>query len=1175
MNPLSYFYTIRSYVDSYSGFLGRRFLSLLWVGAACFLIWFYGYLVVFGDFAPLASATNRLIAIAVVIVIWLVWLAVTAWRSRKRDKEMIDGIEQDAEALAEGERSAEVAEIRSQLQAALKLLKRVTRKRLGYVYELPWYVIFGAPGSGKTTAITNSGLSFPLGEASEGQGARSVAGTRSCNWWLAEEAILVDTAGRYTTQDDLNGAAKAGWEGFLNLLKRHRRSQPVNGAIITLSIADILSRDAETRLDEVRAIRKRLNEMDEFLKARVPIYIVLTKADLLTGFVEFFDGLSKSDREQVWGMTFDPKDSETTKNLPDRFLEEFGLLQERVGSMLIERLQQEPDSAVRGRIFRFPAELSALKLAVNEVMQELCTGSKIVEPPLMRGIYLASGTQEAETAEARRGVPRMRRSYFLTRLFKEVIFGEANLVSRDRRLSSRQRALRAAAYGIAAFLGIFVLANWTVAYFQNRTALAAAVERIDAYENALNGVNVTNVSDEDFVRVLPALNALNDVTAGFDSSGFLPIEFGLDQRPKIASQQSVAYQRALNALLLPRLLVHLRKVMQEGEDQVAVFDALKFYGMIGGFGEIQPDFVEREAERMFAELYPEEARAAVREALAAHVVALMRGELPPMSLDQEIIASARAQIADIGYGERAFDILASSASADALPSFLPSEALGPVGSRVFWRASDAPLNQGIDGLYTATGYKTVVIPMIDEVAREALSEDWVRGSDTAGNPASVETIASAALNLYFDRFKQRWSDLLSDLRVRPSQTLAEETETARVLAGDPGPIQTLAKAVAEATNLSLTSSGEEVGGNSLGDRAEAVAAASPIAASLSLTSVPDPYGELRKALAEADEEKDEGGENAPPPDAAAGSDLAAVPGLLDAIYQQLSRASTSTAAVAEVFDADGQLTTANQDLLQAARRLPEPVATWLAGLSADISALAVKTARVNVREVWANQGARLCSAAITNRYPFTRDSSDDIPLADFVRLFAPDGLFDGFFKANLAPFVDTSSSPWTWRGTFGAAGTDSQALATFERADAIRRAFFPPGSDGPSIAINIAPVSLSENANAVMLESEGERVVYYHGPKIAKSLKWPSPESQNRSLVAFQPGDRSDALARNGDWSIFRLFDAGEIERRQDDMLTARFTQNGHRAAFDVQFGSVLNPFRMPAIEEFECPSEF
>jgi type VI secretion system protein ImpL len=446
VNPLSTFYTLRSYVQAYAGLLGPRFLSLIWVAAICAVIWFYGYMAGWGTFKPLQSATSRLILIGLVIAAWAIYVVVSVVRARRRDQALVEGLESDAESDAAASQKAEVAEIRDRLREALALLRRITKKRFGYVYELPWYVIFGAPGSGKTTALTNSGLKFPLGDALGTNSVQGVGGTRNCNWWFTDEAILIDTAGRYATQDDLNGASKAGWEGFLTLLKKHRRSQPINGVIVTLSVGDLIERDAEARLDEVRALRQRLSELDEFLQARVPVYLLLTKADLLTGFVEFFDGFNKSDREQVWGTTFGLEESYRAEDLPDRFLEEFALLQERVGAMLVERLQQEPDREVRGRIFRFPAELSSLKERLHEVLTELCAGSRLVEAPLLRGVYFASGTQvqEAVKAAPQGQVPRMRRSYFLARLFKDVVFDEASLVARDRRLSRRQMILRQA-----------------------------------------------------------------------------------------------------------------------------------------------------------------------------------------------------------------------------------------------------------------------------------------------------------------------------------------------------------------------------------------------------------------------------------------------------------------------------------------------------------------------------------------------------------------------------------------------------------------------------------------------------------------------------------------------------------------------------------------------------------
>ncbi|MGP4668593.1 type VI secretion system membrane subunit TssM [Agrobacterium pusense] len=1159
MNPLSYFYTIRSYVESYAALVGRRFLSLLWVIALCVVIWFYGYLIALGDFKPLGTVQARLLAIGIIVAIWLVYIVVTIYRGRKQDKELVDSIER--EALAN--RQAEIGEIQTRLKEALALLRRVTKKRFGYIYDLPWYVIFGAPGSGKTTALTNSGLQFPLGDALGENAVKGIGGTRNCNWWFADEAILIDTAGRYTTQDDLDGSSKAGWEGFLSLLRRYRRSQPINGALVTLSIPDLLNRDPEEQRQELRSIRQRLSELDEYLRARVPVYIVLTKADLLHGFVEFFDGFNKTDRQQVWGTTFKLDESYSAENLPQRLTEEFELLQQRVDAMLIERLQQEQNAEIRGRIFRFPAELARLKDRLHEALGELCASSALIEAPLLRGVYFASGTQpETERSPA---APRTRRSYFLSRLFKDVIFPEAALVMRDKRLSGRQLLVRRIAYGASAAAVAIVFTGWIFTYFANTQALAEADRKLGAYVQLVQGIPVREVADADFLRILPALDNLRDANSGFARERIWNVSFGLDQEDKIAGRQRDAYQRALNALLLPRMIVQLQKQLKDEKDVTRTFNSLKLYGMLGGMGALDREFLTVQTHQMFASLYPGDGRAAVREALDQHAKALADGVLAPIELDARLIATARETIRDQAIGTRAYDILAGLPQVRELMEWTPATAFGPLGERAFERRSKAPMAEGIEGLFTADGYHRVVIPQVAHAARIALSEGWVRGSDDAIKGATVEQVAQAALQIYFDRFEKKWADTLADLRVKPSQTLGDAVETTRALANERNILMEAARSIAEATDLRPGANPATLASAAEGDATTAVLAAS--------VNASDPYARLRdmaatKGVATTGEQANG--------DKTGGSPSEQLLAHFKLLNEQLARSATTSDEVAKVFDVDSQLTKANQDLLQQARELPAPLDVWVAGVAADVGSLAVKSARSRIAELWTSDSASLCSSIVSGRYPFDRTSTRDVAIADFTRLFGPAGVFQSFFKQRMEPFVDKTTSPWSWKGTFGAAGLPSSAVAQFENADKISRAFFPNGSETPAVSINVKPVSLTNASSAVMLEIEGERVVYYHGPIQAKSITWPSRENTaSLSRIAFQPGGWQQAKTENGDWSPFRLFDGADIENQSGDLLRVRFENGGQAAEFDVQFGSVLNPFKLDAIASFACPAQF
>ena len=188
--------------------------------------------------------------------------------------------------LSPGEES--VAAVGAKFQEVMAELKR---RKLGgrkFLREMPWYVIVGPPATGKTTALRQSGLNFPIDLTDDLQG---VGGTRNCDWFFSENAVLIDTAGRYVQQESQPDVDAAEWLGFLDLLKKHRGRRALNGVIVALSI-DALSEGDEAIRAHGRKIRRRLAELNERLEIRLPVYLMLTKADLIKGFEAFFGGLS-------------------------------------------------------------------------------------------------------------------------------------------------------------------------------------------------------------------------------------------------------------------------------------------------------------------------------------------------------------------------------------------------------------------------------------------------------------------------------------------------------------------------------------------------------------------------------------------------------------------------------------------------------------------------------------------------------------------------------------------------------------------------------------------------------------------------------------------------------------------------------------------------------------------
>ena len=123
--------------------------------------------------------------------------------------------------------------------------------------------------------------------------------------------MLLDTAGRFTTQESNEEIDKGAWTGFLRLLKKYRPRRPINGVMVTISASELLEQNGAELESYASALRSRIQELHEQLGIRFPVYVLVTKADLLPGFMEFFGEFGREERAQDWG-------TKATQAAPDR-----------------------------------------------------------------------------------------------------------------------------------------------------------------------------------------------------------------------------------------------------------------------------------------------------------------------------------------------------------------------------------------------------------------------------------------------------------------------------------------------------------------------------------------------------------------------------------------------------------------------------------------------------------------------------------------------------------------------------------------------------------------------------------------------------------------------------------------------------------------------------------------
>ncbi|MGY5818778.1 type VI secretion system membrane subunit TssM, partial [Vibrio cincinnatiensis] len=1002
-------------------FRQRWVISLVGLLAISIFIWFVGPLIAIAGSEPFKSEFNRLLIIAVLI---FGWGAMNLFRQQKERKEQDESIQHllEVDSLNDNEAASEIDVMRERIDRAVQIITKDGKGKKN-LYNLPWYVLIGPPGTGKTSALKHSGLEFPLSDALGSDSVSGIGGTRHCDWWFTNKAVLIDTAGRYTTQDSQVQVDSKAWYGFLGLLKKYRKQRPINGAIVTLSLASMMTQTRTERGLHARAIKNRLQELKNQLGMQFPIYVLLTKADLIAGFNEFFSDLSKEKREEFLGFVF-PREVEDERGVISLFNKEFHDLLESLDKRMMQRLEMEEDLDKRSLMFEFPKQLRCLQANLDEFLTEIFAQNKFEEPSMIRGVFIVSSLQEGmpidrimlETSQGLGlGRPPLRLSskdsctYFVKKLFEDVIFKEQLLGTVNRHHQKQSSWLRRSAYVICAGVSALAVTLWMMSYQWNKHLISRTdtqikevqhlihTQDIDLRDNLIPSVDVLNQ-----IMMLPMVNTEQQEEKGKVRS------LGLYQGEKIEQSAKAAYHNALVNYFSPFIEDILLSELRSNEHhREYLYETLKTYLMLFNDDKLDPEHVLGWFSYYYEQAYSGVLNEGLRSDLEQHTKNYINQTEKGLYLSNDAVSDARQVLTQMSLSERAYQRMKLQFIKSHVPSFRLTDVLGARSLEQFERRSGKPLSMGISGFYTYNGFHSIFQLQIGRTVKALMEENWVYGDEIDARNIDHDLAIAGVRERYFRDYIHEWRSLLEDLQLKPTSDLKSSLDQTDTLVSSERPMESLLKAVRREVALTQIA---------LSQNEKAAAEVASNVAKVKLSGTADTLRRYRPS--------DDKNFNLSLPGKEVEDAFEDIIQITDQDFEDIHQALSSLKKyLADLSSSGNNQRVAYKSMLNgtlsgevaasinhARQLLPKPFDSWLGELSSGSAKLAEKGSRVHLNTLWTNKVYKPYQRSIQGRYPFNPSAQREVTLKDFSRFFGYGGTLDSFFNLITTNFKLTKES---------------------------------------------------------------------------------------------------------------------------------------------------------------------
>ncbi|MFM2484441.1 type VI secretion system membrane subunit TssM [Celerinatantimonas yamalensis] len=1140
-------------------------------------IWWAGPWLTIGQKHPLSPLLSRGLASALCTLVFFMWWGIAQWRKLHQfQSEQSHQLQLQSDPIRRYEERQEF-----ELNRVMQGMQQSLNKR-NYLYALPWYLVLGLENAGKTSLINRSGQKFVFSNVMRASGKKS-ENPYSFDWWIGDDSVLIDPDGELLTQrhnevDNDGELERRLWLNFVQWLEKTRSRRPLNGVILTLDIAHLATASVSERRAYASLLRARLRELMEVLSTRMPVYITLTKLDLLYGFEPFFREYSKEQRDEVFGFTFTLDSVSQLDQWLSEFETEYSAFIDRINHGLPKALQGVSDEEDRTAIYSFARQMAGLLSVLKQFFEEALASDQFSTSALVRGVYLTSVYQQGVPVDAyvdasarRYGLNNVINSaqhadnsttYFTSQLFKRIVYPEAGLASDNFRAVQQKRHLLTLSTITCVIASVLLVGGWQRYYAKNSHQAQQVLSRVELYNKRYAGISWQGQSEQE---ILPPLNMLRDAALEFGPyRKRTPIiaDMGLYQGKSIGPKIEKSYLDALRSQYLPVLLHQVVADMMQAQNDERRLSLLRVYRMMTDQSGRHNRYVEDYFSKVWQREYPGQLQ--IQQMLMAHLDYTMahinlnklrnqgnRQVIAMLKPYDSTISAVQQQLSQVPVAQRVYRNLQQNAALVLGAPLDLRKQIGPMYNLVFNTDEQQSSVYAIPQLYTAHGFKDYFLAQLASVSNLALIDSWVLGERQHAqySEADKEVLRQHIRDLYINDYTRYWRDALSHVDVKYFTNLNDAINVLNHVNGSMQPYNRLLETVRANTQLFPNLPKNDAARMEL-MKSNKYAIGAQIA---------EPFNQLNSLIATTDGKP------------VYMAEVMDAVGKLNEYLKSIQSAANVGQAALEATKA--RLGLQNSDPIYTVERiasnLPSPMNKLVKKL-ADESWQAVKQQAIGYLQTrWYKDVYQPYEQKIASRYPFNASSSHDVSLKDFTDFFAPNGVIDQFYNTQLKLFLDEGQTDGSNTHQVMLRKAIAKEMA---HAEQIQHAFFNR-KGALDVEFSLQPVDLSANKMRSIINIDGQYVEYDHGAPQQVDLMWPnslrSTAISKLTLVPTMSNASPRSIIITGPWAFFRLLDHGQIVGESSTQVKYQFNIDGGHVIYQLSSEVDGNPFTDALFKSF------